>query len=412
MSRMPALFVALVLATLLSTGCASTPDERPEPLPFHVAMVPVAVDVRAILDSEAAGQTTDEEATESKSEPLTLSLTDRGVTQAIAKALSERCFTRVSVLEYPLQMTSEEFYSKEPIERDQHWTSVAASLGADLLIEVQVNYAPDVAAHINNQFWLNLPLFGLGGPFCYFVPDRSYDSSVVLDAFLYDLNPVLADTARLGSAGAKLFYSEVRSETVSLNFVERAGGKFTSYAASIVVPAGLLATKSEHVQSVVHDEVLDTLIDNLVARIHEKRREVIEAPALVNFRLDTDTLRVVRQGEQVQVTGEVILQSGGGVNGIGSLELSAGDSPEVVEARLGEAKFDPLRSGRRSRFLVYPFEGSIEASADASQLKIRVVDSSLNANTRSFTFPIPGAKPASDPAAGAKATPAVAKGRE
>lgn len=395
-------------ALLVVLGCRS-PEAAEPPLPFHVALIPVTVD--RPFDRDLAERDVESEAGD---EPPVLNLFYRSddVTTRVEAALRERSFTQLTTMGYPAASSGSGdsgtgdsgtgdidsakdragFFRRSTRDRDRHWIRVATEQGADLVVEVSLAYQFEVEPWINNKFWLNLPLFGLGGPFCYFVADRSYDVNLILNATLYDLNLISRGAAELGTPSAMVLTTEVRTESVDLNFIDRAGGHLGLYAASVLVPAGLLAIRSDSVAEQVRERALQSAIDGLVERVFERRREVVEAASLVDFRLSANHLRIVRSEAGWEVSGAVLLPRERGRDGLSRIELRIDDGDRILAKFDGEIDEVVIGGPTSNRSVAVVFSASIASEADARYLRLRIVDSTLNENARSFTFALPSGR--------------------
>ncbi|MEC8653220.1 MAG: hypothetical protein VXY92_11745, partial [Planctomycetota bacterium] len=142
----------LVLTALLA-GCASQ-SSNVERLPFHVAIAPPVVRV----DAQMASQQRDGDATE-----LSLAIDAEKVAEQLAQSMSAT-FMQVTTL------AADAAASKST----RGWAQKARGVGADMLLLPKLTYSPTVHSSLNDRFWLNLPLFAIGGPLNWFVADRSY----------------------------------------------------------------------------------------------------------------------------------------------------------------------------------------------------------------------------------------------
>lgn len=175
---------------LLVASCGGAGRVAPDPLPFRVAVVPPEV---RRLPREA------------KEEPsVRLALDEAGVRHRLVEALGLGAFTEAVLLQPPAGEGGEDFDARPRYERDEHWMAAAYEARADLLLECEVLYDEEAWSVRNDRFWLNLPLFGLGGPACYFVEDRTYHASARVRGSLHDLNAILDGLAGLGDGRARL----------------------------------------------------------------------------------------------------------------------------------------------------------------------------------------------------------------
>ena len=151
------------VVVLVGSGCKSQTVQDAEPLPFHVALIPV--ETRMVeSESTAKGGETD----------LSLELDGGGFSRELATALDGTCFSKVSLLE-----PSTSAASAAPREV---WLEGAQALNADLVLEATLSYDEEIRTSLNDKFWLNLPLCTRSAaPGTWFVNDRSYHFDVRLD---------------------------------------------------------------------------------------------------------------------------------------------------------------------------------------------------------------------------------------
>lgn len=215
---------AALLSLVLLAGCA-TQSRNIERLPFHVAIAPAIVNVDAQMTSQRR---------EGDATAMVLAIDAAKVSAQLAQSMSTT-FMRVSMLP---GNAGESVSTKD-------WASKAQALGADLLLQPELTYAPTVHSELNDRFWLNLPLFAIGGPLSWFVSDRSYYCDTELAGNLVDVSVAMAVDMSTGSIDDDARVIEITSPATeaSLNFLDRADGAMP-FLMSLVVPAGLIASES------------------------------------------------------------------------------------------------------------------------------------------------------------------------
>jgi len=294
--------LALGLTAALSSGCGGRQVQESTLLPFHVAVVPTRVDsIRPVVtaeDIEAPG--------------IELDLESHRISTALEEALDGRVFSQATLLAYP--ETREEFSKWSEADQERHWLAEARRQKADVLMTSLLGYDATVETSYNEKFWLNLPLFLLGGPFCYFVNDRSYFADAKLDVRFYSLS---LDLESLEDSDAEMLGQIVRAEftETTLDFVDRAGGDTGSYALSLVVPAGLLSKENESVRERVEEAALQGLGDDLSSEIRNETVKLNRNTTLSSFALDLDLVEVLRDGDdRVSFSVPIRLLFGAGIS--------------------------------------------------------------------------------------------------
>ena len=350
---------AIALAGLPLVGCASSP--APRPLPLHAVFLPLIVQESPSDDIPEEGET------------LRLNLEPGPIATEIARELQGQGFTRVTILPIPAGGAE----GQESHARNLLWQQQAADLGGDVLVRAEVTYEPRVSTAINEKFWLNMPLFLLGGPFCYFIDDRSYEARAYIKAEFFDLTDIhdeLNEDARLLE-----FPILGEFERVQFDFVDRAGSSTTSYAISLLVPAGLLASETENVDGLVESAAVEAIVEDLLGKIGRLRTEFLNND-LATFHIIESKL-VVERATDGTVRFAVPVQLNADSRGLRDYSLKAGNV-ELASGTFDTAPDTQRRSWIRRDGLLVP-EGE-------QFLRLRIVDAV--GGRRSYTFHIDGGK--------------------
>ena len=368
----------LAAAALLgaTAACASDETARTTSLPFHAALVPVEVFVDAPRAPQEASAETDAE------DRLALALDGSAASRALADTLRGSGFTSVTLLPPP----------PEGVDADEHWLQAAKAAGADVLLTSgELRYAPSFDSRRNEKFWLNLPLFLLGGPFCYWVDDRTFVATASLEIDVYDVS-ALRRPADLDVLRNKLVSSKVRFDEVALDFVDRGGLSAGTVAASLVVPAGFLATENEDVREELEGAVLHQLAGKLRDDLVDKRGSIEWPEQLVSFRfVDAPVVERAPDGS-VTIRAEVGLRDDGLAERMREWRVFGVESRPDAEPRvtpIGTYRFGEHTVDEAGRFptLVYALDERIDRVDPAfDRLRIELVDDSPNANRRTYTL--------------------------
>lgn len=368
--------VTLAGIILLSVGCASSQRDPESSLPFHVAVIPVQT-----LIVEPTEKTKGDDAFE-------MQIKSPAISRSLRNELKHQCFERVTLLPYPEETPLEDFLALPPREQDNHWVAAASAAQADLILQPELRFQTAVESERNHQFWLNLPLFLLGGPFCYFVPDHRYHGDATLSWALYDLNPILAERSKLGRSDSVLLATDSRAREVDLNFLSRAGTRFQNYAISFLVPAGLLAQRGIPVERQVESRIVEDLAEDVARRVNERREDLLQARTLVNFYLEPESVEIERLSpDELEIEADVILRRGGGIDALNEYELISGGEPVYVTFE--EAEIEQTEGEQLSRYARYRIRQTVAVENGSETIRLRVFDASPEQNTRSFTFGVP-----------------------
>jgi hypothetical protein len=369
--RLPA--GAFVLALLLS-ACSST-GEVPEgpPLPFHVALIPTEIHDTSVLTDTPSEPVWAEPAPGSPADDMRLELATSELSHALCDELAS-AFVRTTLLELPADRA--QLLALSPGERERYWQERARAAGADLLMRTRLLVDPAVDGERNEKFWLNLPLFLLGGPACYFVGDRSYVAAARLQAEVFDVSKgheTLGDYALLRIP----LYAEFQG--ADLRFIDRAHGAW-QYAFSLLIPSGLLARETETIESELEQRLPVALGRELTAKVLDVRAQFEQNPALGGFKLEAQAARL-DPGEAGRLRLRVPVQ-----------ELTLAGALHRYEVRAGETVLSrrdfPTGAAVDGRRYI---DEDIALPAGAEFLTVRVMDA--DANTRSYTLRVQALAP-------------------
>ncbi len=373
---MKACFAILFAFSL--AACKSAEQQPAKPLPFHVAVIPIQ-DARPREAKESG-----DGATEMRLKP-----DYEALTQQIARALSSGTFTRVSLLSprpaaLPVDASAG---TANPVDEGDYWQLQARELGADLIVECELSYAPVVRRETNSNFWLNLPLFLLGGPFCYFLKDQVYSADVELAGTFHDLRAMERTSAQLADRQARVVSTNARFQGVDMNFIQRAQGNVGKYAVSLLIPSGFLAKDSKKLAHELDIEVAHDISAGFAKSVQQKRDDLVRSEFVSPFYLDPDQVLLTVEGTQLRVRGPVYLLPNNDVDSMVKFRLKLGG--KSVEREFGEPKHEPGPGGRQ--YSRYDIDERIELGAGEGPLTLDIV--AVKGNVRSYTFALPPRAP-------------------
>lgn len=352
---------------MLLAGCSSVEPLERRNLPFHIAIVPMlAPTVGTVLPGELPGESTE----------LRLALTPDEITEAVQSVLEEYCFSSVTVLAHDdLAQTQDAF------ERQRLILQQASDANADLLVELELRYDPEIYRENSPTFWLNYPLFLFAGPANWFIGDNRYFADAELTTTVYDIHVIEAGNMSIGDPAARVASASSRYTQVELDFTDRADG-VKNYAMGIVIPSGFLARESEDTSLEIHNKVVADMRVQVVQGIQSRRRELLRAEWISPIFIAPEEVQITRDGTDLIVTGSVHLLRSGLAERVHKLQLSAGaDSIQV------EPTHEPLNDS--AEYLAQNFEARVPLLEGTELLRIECEAGSRDRYVRSYTFSLP-----------------------
>jgi hypothetical protein len=353
-----------VLLGIPALACRATGADDPGvPMPFHVALVPTEVLVESAEVPAQAAEAAPREG------GFRLELRDDEVSRSLTDEL-QRAFVRATLLAPPADAGA--FAALTPREREEHWQAEARAVGANLLLRSRLIHEVRISGRRNERFWLNLPLFFLGGPFCYFVGDRSYEASARLQAEFFEVTAGRGELEEHSLLAIPLY---AEHEGFDLNFLERAPGP-GSYLVSLVVPAGLLARENSKIEATLAERLPHALGQELVRKAEQARVQFELNPDLCDLALDVDRTTLVRAADgSVRVHAPL-------------LALGPGSTLLRYEVLAGEAVLARRTPPAGGASQVEDVDLTLALPPEERFLSLRLYDGA--ANVRSYTLRVPG----------------------
>jgi hypothetical protein len=349
---------SLALLALTGLGACASQERAIEKMPFHVAIAPASV------DRDATSRPADGNPTE-----LALAFDETKLMDEIA-ANAGATFVRVTRL-------SPSEPGATTAVRHKAWVAEAQQKGADLLLVPRLRYDSRVHTELNDRFWLNLPLFALGGPFCWFVADRSYLCHARLDGEVFDVTAAAASKRPTLDRTSRVHEFKRESTEASLNFLDRASGA-GPYLLSMICPAGLLATESAGIPPELDAAVTQQLCQEMTRSLRDGTTEIAESDLVDFFPRD---VRVGGEGSGRSLVGEFVLRIGTATE-LGKLRYRAG-----AEGEWRDATWSPMLPEATADRKVYPFLIRLDGvTTDTLQVQVEQLDQDLT--RRTFTFPL------------------------
>lgn len=350
------------LPLLAGLAACATQASSTEKLPFHLAIAPASI-VRDATTPPEKGHPTE----------LVFAIDEATLTARLT-ANAEKTFVKVTALSPAAANTPSTAVQKA-------WVTEAQQKGADLLLVPRLRYNPRVHTELNDRFWLNLPLFALGGPFCWFVADRSYHCNASLAGEVHDVTAAAGSKRQVLDRASILHPFKKDNTEASLSFLQRASGA-GPYLLSVLCPAGLLATESAGIPPELDVVVVAQLCDEMTKSLREGAT-VIQEAALVDF-FPRD-VHIAKEGGSRALVGEFVLKLGT-ANELGKLRYRVGSQGEWRDAA-----WSPLKNDAAPDRKVYPFAVKLDgATADTVQLQVEQLDQDLT--RRTFTYAIGSGK--------------------
>ncbi len=368
---------AWILAAWLCAACASSEarEERPR-LPFHIAIAPLSSDdIRAEPEPDSEGNPTEMRLEPDPAWVATFS-------RRLAQALEQRAFARVTLLEAG---DGEAEGQEAWLRRDTALVRAARDRGADLLLRLEVSVQPVIREEKNSTFWVNLPLFALGGPFGWWLSDRTYFINVDVSGWFYDPRALASASldAPLRTARSEVARASRRTERMDLDFNERAQGDVGDYLVSFICPCGFLAGQSDDLEKELVDRIVDQLGRGFAGSVLDQGA-VLERGAAPFF-LDLAQSALLREpsGELV-LRGTVFLSPTREIESLRTWNVRVDGAPALV--RSFDSGPPPEDDGAYRR---YRFEEHLGRAPEGAQVRLEIAAGERARRVRSYTFRVP-----------------------
>lgn len=360
------------LTLLAPVSCAGLGPGNGGTLPFKVAVIPFEIAVTAAPDGAAEDSTTFEPAFE-----------PADFTQAIRDAMRAR-FAEAVVLPYPAGVPVEEFKRQPQQQQDDYWMRTCAEVDADLVLECDVKVPKRACYSRNGKFWLNLPIFLIGGPLCYFVEDTTFtpEGEARLDAVLHQVRPIRSGRATLANGFAEVARCDVKFDGVTFDFIDRA--QVGNYFASLLCPPGLLARGNDRVCRRFAAEVSHGLASGLSREIDASSSSILKTESLADFFLKSG-VEAVASGSELRVRGEVAIRSASAAD---MREYVIHYGGQSVTGELADPEPDPLLSTGREQFLKLRFSETLPLDPHVDRVRIELVQGGRDQIARTFTVAV------------------------
>jgi hypothetical protein len=302
---------------------------------------------------------------------LSLTLAEQPVTEALLDAMTER-FAKATLLS-----AAREGASKE--ENYKVWVAESRRQGADLILDASLRYDEKIHTALNDLFWLNLPLFAIGGPFNWLVNDRSYYVHVRLEAELYSV----AGVGKIAAPDQITRVSQLRSQAreATLDFIDR-GDHVGAYLLAVLLPSGFLSSESDAVAPKLQAAIAKQLAAGLIGSAQANAQQLTHWDR-VDFH--PDGVRV--SADRRFLEGEFVLRFVGNVSRLRFLRYRTAPGP-FQDHDLGEGERIPAR-GREPGMRRYPFRIPLQGP-DVRFVQLRVGQADIDVTSRTFTYVVPG----------------------
>jgi len=334
----------------------------------------------AVLPIEMIGQRARPANEQLDDTDMVLALDGRAYSEAVARALDGRLFASAFLLEAPVP-------AADGTQTSVDWAALADSQGADALLSLKLASAPTIMEASNSGYYLNFLFFLIGGPFCWWVSDHTYDVEAKLSAELYDLPRLKQGTTQLGSESsllARISDASAPSASMDLNFVDRAAGDVGQYLISMVWPSPLLMRDNDDVRDSIESRTVEALAGRLAADMQADRDVIVQAPFLAPFYLEADTARVTTDDAGVHLRAEVLVLADSRVEEFEAVRVRWAGSLHSIQPREAEA-----RMVAEQRYRVFALEWDHpDATGPSGVLTLRLEAETPRAFARTYTLPV------------------------
>jgi len=252
----------------------------------------------------------------------------------------------------------------------------ARELGVDVLLLPQMMYDDTVRSETNDRFWLNLPLFLLGGPMCWFVNDRTYEHDVSLVVQFHSVS----SESGTQTDRKTLHQEEFENRETPLDFLDRADGA-GDYALSLVCPSGWLATETDESLDSLRLEIGESLVSAVVADLSRKRGDILNSTGANFILVEMD----VKEGPEGKLLLEGKLDLDENIGFMGDCLVWCGDGED--EAKLVEfgAYTEPGKRGQTA-FQRLTFTAELPNDSQEKMVRVRLQDGTSKPTARTYSF--------------------------
>ncbi len=365
------------VASLALAACRSTADSGERgALPFHLAIAPF----EARPDPDRPGP----------EDGIRWKLDGQEAASGLAQALDGKHFAKTTLL----PASSDADPTPSVVRRNEERVEAARRAGADLLMTCDLEYAPRAKTETNDKFWLNLPLFLLGGPATWFVNDRDYQPEARLVFHVYDIGAIDTESGSvdpLGSRDVVLVEREaVDSRRTTMDFIERAGSSGQWYVVSVFWPSGFLVPRSEAASEHLAEAVVEGLCAAAATQLRAREAEILR-PVSASFFLDSASSARRRADGRVELDATVFLKSIE-VENLSTCAVYAGSGGDpVATISLEDKVLDEEQSRGTNPVYRYDVAATVDAPSGAGVVRLEIKDRGRPQRVRFFTLPIEGA---------------------
>ncbi|MFT7670089.1 MAG: hypothetical protein ACI8X5_002796 [Planctomycetota bacterium] len=368
----PRLFSAVVLIC-----CGCTTPHRPvvDLMPFHVAIAPLTdVELRTTANKEKGAA------------DMSLVMDGLVFSEELRKALGDRSFVKVTLLDLPSEddasITQEGWERKARQEHD-----------ADLLITCRLWYGSEIQQGLNAWAFGSFLVFSIGGPFCWFFPDRTYSSEagVVVSAVDLSSPELFGELVSDRALPLECFeHTEILQEE-KLSFIDRAGTTYWYYALSIIIPSLFLARDHSGLEQDYPVLVAEALAVDVAEGLFKRRPEILRNETRYDFYLGREDL-LLKLGEGGALSFEWTLfhSQQPRTSEPSEYRIQVGEFDktfQVADSQLDDNR--PSLPGTPTGYRSYRFNEAIpfDGSADLVRLVVRTFGD--RPQIRSYSIPIP-----------------------
>ncbi len=368
--------LACSLLSPLLLACSATPPPQGQPMPFSVALAPLA-------GAEVLGGQDDGDIQFGFDQHLIAQLN-----AALAAALDGSCFIDARALP-----VSPPLPAAPPADLDVY-LEAAHQAGADVLLTFRLRHDSTADEEINPFLHTAAPFSWLPGPQVWAVPDRIYLTNCTLSVFAFDVSRHQQFAGNHNQVVRRWYFTHTAAlDEIYSNYFERAGWNVHYYLPGLIIPTMFLDLEKDSFPRELMEEAVEDLAATVARDLQNRRVDLIRNEHDYGFFLDEDRVQVeVLEEDQARVTFSLIHKQGLAPNEPRSIQFATtGTALQSIEEELDFEAIEAAHAagGRLNGYNRYDFSRLVRISPGSRQLKLRVSVGSSPRVWRSYSLRLP-----------------------